>query len=1613
MPEVGVLNLTIHDNSETAAEGLDRLTGALDRIQGAIGNGLKLSGISKPLNTFAKSVGANAKTFASVGTFLNAMKEYQKAFKDAENIKFNTAPLEAIKDAIGDGIKIGQAGTQINKIKEALGGGWDTAQSANIKTVLQDISEGAKSFQGTNIGGTAKGLEAISKALGLFAKNGAAVKEMMQGETDLSKEQMKSLEDAAKRQKEWFEAGGFKTGKLMPLNLQQFAGKGDFQQFKNTTKEITEGYRDFVEKSKAVESAGARNMEFIAKPLQALPGMYNDMAQNLEIYRSGLFAVLPKIQQMSSEEMVLAANARKAKEEISGLIKQLESFGSPKGMALQGVVDAVTGVLRTQGGEGMINASTTMFTPVEEAAEALQHFGAASEGTIRIFDRTSNAYKEVYVNCKNVAEGANEASNNIDNMKSSVSKATDAYEDYMKAAQGSANSFAIQKIFEGLEGTNDTRFADVVNDINGIGREALSAKESMDAFLEGMQDGSNYGQYIAGLNPELAEVSSNFQDASEAVRVYADAASEATNENTGLSFSFRDLGDGIKKMFPTITRLVQRFRGMMIMRGMRYIIRHISAGFSEGVQNVYQYSKAINGSFAPAMDDAATAIQQMKNSLGAALAPVIQSLIPILQTVVNWFINLVNYVNQFFALLRGQNTWTRALPATVNAFDKQTKAAKSAGAAMKDLLADWDELNIIQSQTGGNGGAGTGKTAEDYLKMFEEVGRFDNKIKDIANYIKDHIGDTLNIVKDIGLAILGWKFSNAFTGILGKLGSLATIGLVVKLSADVTSFIDDAYTASSDQTLLIADAVLNGALAAVSGKLAGAAFGKPAGEITAGLTLAVSAGATFASAQEAKDIGKEAEARTLGILGLIKDGIAGALVTAGFIAAKVALPLAVVGGIATISVATLISFSMSYTAKKMQEEKEAAEELFKNKSKGGIDPVAYLDALQVEFDKATEGHALVLNAFVDFHDYQNKVGNAMKEVTRIAGIIRGGGTLTSEEASAFKDGWKTVMSTLDDMSEASYKTILSGLNESLAAAVGEAKQHIEELRTAFIQVQHNVDEDTANLYKELDEIVNRLIKKNYKSDSDYEADLQRYSQLSEAISLMTDTTYDNLKKSIEAGKGLDFSETGLEGVKEWIANVGSASDEAKKSVDEAMDAYTESIDFRRKKVDALVAAGTYTPEQAKEINKMFDELIAIYQDTTDKKKKEIKEKTEKAYSDALSSAFSGELTPAEWRHIVLPILKSIKEAGGDIPVWMIDELKKGMEGNLYNGQNALTDDFFWALFRNSGAFGAGKTAEEAAKTINERIKNIINGGEGEDWFIDTAKLFNVDGLDLLSDEWKQEILAHARGAGLDDQFINDLMNELGITEEKRIPGIENKVKKRVEGITEEIKKEIEDADFARAVKEETIDVTNIPGLVPLDMSELIIGAITGGTAADKSLDVPIDIKLQLIDIDTSNIEDEVRRAIQESLLDDSKVDVYEMDALDTKFGLDLVNKILEQMENEGMNPDGTFGKLPSGMRIASTGINYGPNNAPVNYANLGGGNTVVTEPKDPQQEISNTASGVERGNRNLESLMRDLLAAMNRVGDRPITVSLFPSSGWGSTNRKSEAQYEAVTGDIG
>lgn len=323
-----------------------------------------------------------------------------------------------------------------------------------------------------------------------------------------------------------------------------------------------------------------------------------------------------------------------------------------------------------------------------------------------------------------------------------------------------------------------------------------------------------------------------------------DATSSVRSLNLGL--------DGLKAAAKNtnLGGLLSQLMRVAKMRFLRAVVKEVAEGFKEGLENMYHYSEKVGGSFAPSMDAAASALLQMKNSIGAAAAPLIEMLIPYLQQLISWFITGINYLNQFLALLRGQATWTKATPTTAKAFDNVKKSAKGASAAVKDLLADWDELNIIQSDSGGGGGGGGAKAMADYLSMFEQVSRFDN----IFGAIQEQFGSVWELVKRIGLAILGWKFSSVFTGVLGALGSLVAAGAIIDLVFNVSEMMSKQYAKTGNIGWLVGDVLTTILGAALATKVLTPILGGAAASVAIPLTFAVSAGATIKALIENTDI---------------------------------------------------------------------------------------------------------------------------------------------------------------------------------------------------------------------------------------------------------------------------------------------------------------------------------------------------------------------------------------------------------------------------------------------------------------------------------------------------------------------------------------------------------------------------------------------------------------------------------------------------------------------------------------------------------------------------------------------------------------------------------------
>ena len=205
---------------------------------------------------------------------------------------------------------------------------------------------------------------------------------------------------------------------------------------------------------------------------------------------------------------------------------------------------------------------------------------------------------------------------------------------------------------------------------------------------------------------------------------------------SGLLSPVIKLKDAVAGLFSSLGGVLKRFGRIAVMRLFRQAAMAVFKAISEGVKNMYAYSSAVGSNFAPAMDAAATSLNYLKNSIGAAAAPIIQIFVPYLQIAINAVISFINILNQLFSALRGALTFTKAKEVTTKFDDSLKGAGGSAKKAKKEIdkfLASWDEITNIktpdESSGGGGGGGGALANAAD---MFEEV-PIDQAILDAIN----------------------------------------------------------------------------------------------------------------------------------------------------------------------------------------------------------------------------------------------------------------------------------------------------------------------------------------------------------------------------------------------------------------------------------------------------------------------------------------------------------------------------------------------------------------------------------------------------------------------------------------------------------------------------------------------------------------------------------------------------------------------------------------------------------------------------------------------------------------------------------------------------------------
>ena len=251
---------------------------------------------------------------------------------------------------------------------------------------------------------------------------------------------------------------------------------------------------------------------------------------------------------------------------------------------------------------------------------------------------------------------------------------------------------SITQAFRGKDKNWIPSIDEAIQKMQQIQGETEGAGSKFDAFREKVGTiKEKFGEIVTAFGGIKAKVGAVVSKIGGAVKKVFGKAVDAVKTKV------KDITSGFSKMGKAVTKILSR---MIIWRS----INVLTMGTTEGMNNMVQASSKANA----AMSQLQSGFTYVKNSIAAMLLPALQSILPVINKIIQAVAGLFNMLGALFAKFRGDSTFTKAVYVQqdyAKSLNKSNKAAKD----LKGTLAGFDQINLIQQQkdSGGTGGADT------------------------------------------------------------------------------------------------------------------------------------------------------------------------------------------------------------------------------------------------------------------------------------------------------------------------------------------------------------------------------------------------------------------------------------------------------------------------------------------------------------------------------------------------------------------------------------------------------------------------------------------------------------------------------------------------------------------------------------------------------------------------------------------------------------------------------------------------------------------------------------------------------------------------------------------
>lgn len=304
--------------------------------------------------------------------------------------------------------------------------------------------------------------------------------------------------------------------------------------------------------------------------------------------------------------------------------------------------------------------------------------------------------------------------------------------------------------------TASSSYQKLADNVAQAEREFELANDKLKAYNEqsrkSEQQTNKFKTVLASTYTIINKFASTMQQAGKAVggtlltglkKIGSVANSAAKSLGTRLSNSIKKLTSSFLKLHVANRKASSGFNlslktllkyGLGI-RSLYALVNRLRGALQEGFQNLARYDSTVNKN----ISEVVSTLAQLKNGLATAFAPLVEVAFPVLDQLLQYLAQALNFLAQLGAAMSGKTTYTKAVKVQKQYADSLEETAKEAKEA-STYLSGLDEITRYQTQS-------TEESEDSGIADMFETEEIETPIQHLAETIKDMFNDIFDAFK--------------------------------------------------------------------------------------------------------------------------------------------------------------------------------------------------------------------------------------------------------------------------------------------------------------------------------------------------------------------------------------------------------------------------------------------------------------------------------------------------------------------------------------------------------------------------------------------------------------------------------------------------------------------------------------------------------------------------------------------------------------------------------------------------------------------------------------------------------------------------------------------------